>query len=131
MTKFELIQLAFSQLPPIQYIVDEIVNKYDIEIVRIPVKHCVLNPIELGWAGLKNYVRKQNVRFSLNEVVQLCNKWLAGCGPENAADYFAHIYKHEETFKLANKNAEQLESDLIDSEEDADSGTANDDDTDD
>ena len=131
MTKFELIQLAFSKLPPKQYIVDKIVNKYDIEIVRIPVKLYVLNPIELAWAGLKNYVRKQNVRFSLNEVAQLCNEWLAACDPENAANYFAHVYKHEERFKLADKDAEELESVLIDSEEDADSDTANDDDTDD
>ena len=127
MTRSELIQLAFSQLPPKQYIV----NKYDIEIVRIPMKHCVLNLIELVWAGLKKYVRKQNIRFSLNEVAQLCNEWLAVCAPENAADYFARVYKHEEAFKLADKNAEELESDLIDSEENADSHTANDDDADD
>ena len=56
---------------------------------------------------------------------------MAACSPGNAADYFAHIYKHEETFKLADKNAEELESDLIDSEEDADSDTANNHDTDD
>ena len=69
--------------------------------------------------------------FSLNEVAQLCNEWLVACGFENTADYFAHVYKHEETFKLADKNAEELESDLIDSEENADNDTANDDDTDD
>ena len=131
MTKPELMQLAFSQLPPKQYIVDKVANKYDIEIVRIPVKHCVLNPIELAWAGLKNYVRQQNVRFSLNDVAQLCNEWLAACGPENASNYFAHVYKHEETFKIADKNAEELENDLIDSEDDVVSGTSNDDDTDD
>jgi len=107
MTKAELIQLAFSQLPPKQYIVDKIANKYDIEIVRIPVKNCVLNPVELAWAGLKKYVLQQNVRFSLNDVAQLCNEWLAACGPENASGYFAHVYKHEETFKIADKNAEE------------------------
>ncbi|CAF4425847.1 unnamed protein product, partial [Rotaria sp. Silwood2] len=42
MTKAELIPLAFNHLPPKEFIVDKIANKYDIEIVRIPVKHCVL-----------------------------------------------------------------------------------------
>ena len=52
MTKSELIQLAFSQLPPKQYIVDKVVHTYNIEIVRIPVKYCVLNPIELTWEAV-------------------------------------------------------------------------------
>ncbi|CAF1503947.1 unnamed protein product [Rotaria sp. Silwood1] len=75
MTKAELIALAFIHLPPKEYIVDKVASKYDIEIVRMPVKHCVLIPIELGWAGLKNYVRKYNVRFSLNDIAQLFNEW--------------------------------------------------------
>ena len=51
MTKAELIQLAFNHLPPKEFIVDKIANKYDIEIVRIPVKHCV--PIAVPSTGLK------------------------------------------------------------------------------
>ncbi|CAF1250886.1 unnamed protein product [Didymodactylos carnosus] len=103
MTKAELIQLAFSNLPPKEFIVDKVANKYDIEIVRIPMKHCVLNPIQLAWAGLKNYVRQQNVRFSLNDIAQLYNEWLAACGPEHACSFFEHLYKHEETFKIGHR----------------------------
>ncbi|CAF2118264.1 unnamed protein product [Rotaria magnacalcarata] len=126
MTKPELIQLAFSNLPPKEFIVDKVANKYNIEIVRIPIKHCVLNPVELAWAGLKSYVRQQNVQFNLNDIEQLCNEWLAACGPEHASRYFAHVYKHEETFKIADKNAEQLESDLIDSDDNTGNDTLSD-----
>ncbi|CAF5149281.1 unnamed protein product, partial [Rotaria sp. Silwood1] len=42
--------------------------------------------------------------------------------------YFAHVYKHEEIFKTADKYVEQIEDDLIDSEDDADHDTSNDDD---
>ncbi|CAF2072611.1 unnamed protein product, partial [Rotaria magnacalcarata] len=48
--------------------------------------------------------------------------------PEHASRYFAHVYKHEETFKIADKNAEQLESDLIDSDDDTGNDTLSDDD---
>ncbi|CAF3865788.1 unnamed protein product [Rotaria sp. Silwood1] len=128
MTKAELIQLAFAHLPPKEFLVDKVASKYNIEIVRIPVKHCVLNPIELRWSGLKNYVRRQNVHFSLNDVEQLCNEWLAACTPEHASGYFAHVYKHEEIFKTADKYVEEIEDDLIDSEDNADRDTSNDDD---
>ncbi|CAF4169597.1 unnamed protein product, partial [Rotaria magnacalcarata] len=53
---------------------------------------------------------------------------LASCSPEHASRYFAHVYKHEETFKIADKNAEQLESDLIDSDDDTGNDTLSDDD---
>jgi hypothetical protein len=128
MTKAELIQLAIIHLPPKEFIVDKVASKYNIEIVRIPVKHCVLNPIALDWAGLKNYVRQQNVRFSLNDIGQLCNEWLVACGPEHASGYFTHVYKQEEIFKTAEKNVEELETDLIDSDNDAGDDTLNDDD---
>ncbi|CAF3934653.1 unnamed protein product [Rotaria sp. Silwood1] len=111
-----------------QYIVDNVASKYNIEVVRIPVKHCVLNPIELAWAGLKNYVRKHNVRFSLNDIAQLCNEWLAACGPEYVAGYLSHVHKNEEIFKAADKNVEVLENDLVDTDYDIDDDIINDDD---
>ncbi|CAF1023674.1 unnamed protein product [Rotaria sordida] len=101
MTKAELIQLVFTHLPPKEFIVDKVASKDNSEIFRIPVKHCVLNPIEVGWA--------------------------AACGPEHASAYIAHIYKQEEIFKTADKNLEEIENDLIDSKDDVDDDTLNDD----
>ena len=53
MTKTELMELAFKNLPPRLYAVDKLAVKYNVEIPRTLIKHCVLNPIELAWAGLK------------------------------------------------------------------------------
>ncbi|CAF0955578.1 unnamed protein product [Rotaria sordida] len=131
MTKVELMQLVFTHLPPKEFIVDKVASKYNTEIVRIPVKHCALNPIKLGGAGLKNYARQQNVRFRLDDIEQLCNEWLAACDPEHASAYFAHIYKQEEIFKTADKNVDEIENDLIDSEDDVDDDILNDDEVDD
>ncbi|CAF4105460.1 unnamed protein product [Rotaria sordida] len=130
MTKAELMQLVFTHLPPNEFIVDKVASKYNIETVRIPVKHCVLNPIELGWASLKNYLCQRNVHFRFDYIEQLCNERLAACGPKYASAYFAHIYKQEEIFKTADKNVEEIENDLIDSEDDVDDDTLNDDEVD-
>ena len=48
--KSELLQLAFVNLPRKEYKVDLMKTKtFDVEIFRLAVKHCLLNPIELAW----------------------------------------------------------------------------------
>ncbi|CAF2200357.1 unnamed protein product [Rotaria magnacalcarata] len=116
MTKAELMEVAFKSLPCRQYAVDNLAGKHDVEILRIPKKHCVLNPIELAWTGLKKNVRNLNVNFNLGDIAQLCNKCLAELQSEQAAKYFAHVKKCEEEFRQADQLAEELENDLIESD---------------
>ena len=117
MTKAELIELALIHLPSKKYIVDKVASKCNTEIVRLPVRHCTLNPIKFGWADLKNYVRKYNVRFNLNDIPQLCSEWLAACDSEHVAGYLSQLYENEEIFKAADKNSKVLENGLVDSDD--------------
>ena len=49
--KNELLQLTFVNLPRKEYKVDLKVKTFDVEILRLAIKHCSLNPIELArWA---------------------------------------------------------------------------------
>ena len=41
------------------------------EVLRLPVAHCELNPIELAWAQVKEHVRLHNQKFTLKEVEKL------------------------------------------------------------
>ena len=41
------------------------------EVVRRPVAHCELNPIEMAWAQVKGYIKEQNKSFTLSEVKRL------------------------------------------------------------
>jgi hypothetical protein len=43
-------------------------------VVRLPVAHCQLNPIELAWAQVKNYIKQNNRAFNLTEVEKLAWK---------------------------------------------------------
>ena len=47
--KSELLQLAFVNLPRKEYKVDLKAKAFDVEILRLAIKHCSLNPIELAW----------------------------------------------------------------------------------
>ena len=47
--KSELLQLAFVNLPQKEYKVDLKAKTFDVEISRLAIKHCSLNPIELVW----------------------------------------------------------------------------------
>ncbi|CAF1277591.1 unnamed protein product, partial [Didymodactylos carnosus] len=51
----------------------QVASVYDIEILRLPVRHSTLNPIELAWSGMKNYIR-----------------------PEEARGYYHHVKKYED-----------------------------------
>ncbi|CAF3971526.1 unnamed protein product [Rotaria sp. Silwood1] len=79
--------LAFDNLPPKRYVVDEAAKKYDVDIVRLPVKQCMLNAIKLAWAGLKNYVRDKNVNFSFNDVRHLAYQWMISWNEVTAMGY--------------------------------------------
>ena len=40
-------------------------------MLRLPVAHCELNPIELAWASVKGYVAKRNKDFTMKEIERL------------------------------------------------------------
>jgi len=44
-------------------VIDEFVKNNDMEILLLPSYHCKLNPIELAWSSVKNYVKMNNTTF--------------------------------------------------------------------
>jgi hypothetical protein len=48
---------------PVVYKTDKITNLHGHEVIRTPVRHCELNPIELKWAQVKGFVAKSNTTF--------------------------------------------------------------------
>jgi transposase len=51
--------------------IDKIANLHGHEVLRTPVRHCELNPIELIWAQVKGFVAKHNTTFRLKDVKEL------------------------------------------------------------
>ncbi|CAF0947347.1 unnamed protein product [Didymodactylos carnosus] len=51
-TNAKLRELAFAHLPPKRYKTNEAAKEFSVEIDRLPINHCILNPIELYIAAL-------------------------------------------------------------------------------
>ena len=98
-TKAELLEIAFDHVPPKQYKTNEAADEWGVEIVRLPVKHCMLNPIELAWSNLKSYVRANNTFFRLSDIETLSKEYIAAL--DDCSTYFEYVHKVEMTFRKA------------------------------
>jgi transposase len=70
-TKKVLYEKIKQRKTPVVYKTDEIANLHGHEVIRTPVRHCELNPIELIWAQVKGFVTKNNTTFRLKDVKEL------------------------------------------------------------
>lgn len=96
--KKELLKKASEIAPQYdKYVIDETAKINGIEILRLPPYHCKLNPIELVWAQIKNYVAANNTTFKMTDVKKLfyeaiqlvdANRWKKCCD---------HVIKEENT----------------------------------
>ncbi len=78
------------------------------------MKHCCLNPIELCWANLKDYIRKHNTLFRLTNVCDLAAEFIAGYDGDAPAKTFEHTRKIENQFRAADIFVEEhVEPNLI------------------
>ena len=73
MLKPELLEIAgrHKVLPVYQTDVLAASTNKDIKVLRLPVRHCELNPIELIQADLKGYIGRNNSTFKLEDVQKL------------------------------------------------------------
>ena len=88
--------------------VDETAKQFGVEILRLPVRHAVLSPIELAWAGLKNYIRDNNTKFRLVDIHNLSMEYLAAVDESLTTSYFRNIKRYENTFKTADKYVQDV-----------------------
>ena len=82
------------------------------------MRHCVLNPIELAWSGLKNYIRDNNTNFRLVHVHNLTTEYLAAIDEPLSTSYFQHIKGYEDTFKATDKYVQEAVDPTFDENDD-------------
>ncbi|CAF3391281.1 unnamed protein product [Rotaria socialis] len=108
-------RISFSYKSPAK--VNEIAVEFDVEIVRLPVRHCCLNPTELCWANLKDYVRKGNTRFQLTNVRELASQFITSYDGGAATKVIKRTQKIQNKFKIADRYVEENIEPMLDDEE--------------
>ena len=76
---YKLIKLSN---PDHKYAVDEVAKLSGHEVVRLPLYHCELNPIELAWAQVEGYIKDNNKLFTLTHVKELMHEGFKKVGPD-------------------------------------------------
>ena len=136
--KSVLYMLVKQHKPKPRYIVDQLAADQGVDVLRSPVGHCELNPIELVWARVKGHVAKHNSTYRMDDVKRLVQDGFDSVTPEVWAKCCDHVVKVEEEFwnsdALQEETVEALiieipgeESDM--SEDDYSAGEASDSDS--
>ena len=59
LTCVELAAICQKNKPAPKYVLCKIADKYKIKILYLPVSHPELNPIEMIWSMMKDYIQKK------------------------------------------------------------------------
>lgn len=70
--KAQLFELAIANAPPKKFKTNVVAAEFNVQLLRLPIKHCVLNPVELLWAQLKEHIRKNNTTFVSDRNINFC-----------------------------------------------------------
>ena len=80
------------------YLTDEAAHEHGHTVLRLPVAHCELNPIELAWASVKGYIARHNTCYTLQEVQRLTPEGFSHTTPDMWRNFCRHVLKVEKDY---------------------------------
>ncbi|CAI6364423.1 unnamed protein product [Macrosiphum euphorbiae] len=78
------------------YVIDKIAEEAGHTVLRLPPYHCEFNPIELAWAMVKGYAKRENTTFKMDDVRQLLHTAIERVTSENWQNFIKHVIGEEE-----------------------------------
>ena len=96
--KMDLMAKITAAQPSAVYLTDVEAEAHGHECVCLPVAHCELNPIELAWANVKEYVRKHNQQFTMAEVEHLTPTGISATTADLWKRYTEHCRRVEDKY---------------------------------
>ncbi|XP_046145934.1 uncharacterized protein LOC123989258 [Osmia bicornis bicornis] len=93
--KAQLLDLTRKYKRENNYVIDEYAKLNGHEVLRLPPYHCELNPNELAWANVKDYVRARNTSYKLSDVKTLLIEAIENVSAESWQNFIRHTIKEE------------------------------------
>ena len=107
--KSELFMLLQATNPQTKYLTDVLSNDAGHDVLRLPVGHCELNPIELVWVQVKGYAADHNKDFTMRAIEQLARE-----GVENVtATKWKKCVDHVNHYRTSDGMVEQAVESLV------------------
>ena len=98
-SKFSDLKVLIKQNKPKPvYITDSLAGEQGHFVLRLPVRHCELNPIELVWANCKNFDARKNITSKVFEVKQLIADSYQRITPDVWTKCEEHVTKIEDNY---------------------------------
>ena len=98
--KKTLLEKVKQHRPTPIYLTDKAAHEHGHTVLRLPVAHCELNPIELAWASVKAYIARHNTRYTLQEVQRLTPEGLKHTTADMWRNFYRHVVKVEEDYMV-------------------------------
>lgn len=98
LTRVELVQICKKNKSKAIYEVSVLTQRFDCDVLFLPVAHPEFNPIEMTWSQVKGYVTK-NVRFSMREVEKLVHHSLDAFDEDQWKKYADYCIKVENQYR--------------------------------
>lgn len=125
----ELYKLILQYKPRfVRYELDELVATNGHVVLRLPPYHPDLNPIELIWAEVKNYVASRNIQCSFESIKSLAEEKFNLIGAKEWATKCDHVKTIEKDYASAEPRIDNLVESMIISLGNSDSDSSEDDD---
>ncbi|XP_042210282.1 uncharacterized protein LOC121858120 [Homarus americanus] len=127
-TKFELLSLVKSHKNKQVYEVDQIACDAGHEVLRLPLYHCQLNPIELIWAKVKTEVKKydSNTNQTLKGVEEITKSAIDRVTSQDWKKCICHTRLVEDEYRRKDIALEHLTDNLVINTDDDSSESDND-----
>jgi hypothetical protein len=105
------------------YAIDKLLSEHGHSVLRLPPYHPELNPIELIWVLVKNYVAAHNVTFNLDDVWKIAVDKFNNVKMEESKKNCDHVTKIEDDYLQREHIVDEVQELIIRVGYDTDSST--------
>ena len=93
--------------------IDQILAEHNHTTLRLPLYHPDLNPIELLWGDVKQWIAARNVTFKLKDVEILCRQRFQEIGKTEWEKACRHVQKIEQEYWVKDAIVEERIEQII------------------